>query len=617
MLFPFSAVREHQKEFLNDVNYAVSNGRHLIANAPAGLGKTAASLSPALGYALDNGKTVFFLTPRHSQHQIAIETLKKLREKSGTNFQIADIIGKKWLCSVKNVEDMTSSDFSDFCNSMVHEERCRFYENTRNKDRALKSGALNALKIVQGNFYHAEEAKALLASEHCSYEIIMELAKQSNVIIADYYHLFSPARNATLMRTNKKLEDIILIIDEAHNLPDRIRELMSIRITTFSLRKAENEAQMFDTGTRSTIVGIENALNSLRKHAEREAFIEKSEFLELIESNTNNIDAVIDELLSAAEQVREHQKKSFIAAIAKFLESWTANDVGYARILSLGKSRSGKAYLALSHSCLDPALFAKDVIGQSHSTIAMSGTLQPLSMYQEVLGFDVARTDLHSYKSPFPKSNRLNIIVKETTTKYSKRTEENYRLMADYVLKCANSIPGNCAAFFPSYDMRDRIFALLSEKVKKKILLEQRNSNKTERRALYDLFVSLANEGALLLGVQAGSFSEGIDMPGNFLNGVIIVGIPLEKPDLSTKALIDYYDYKFNRGWDYGYTYPAMIRCLQAAGRCIRSESDRGVAVFIDERFLWSNYRKVFPSDMELRVTDEPEKLIREFWQKG
>jgi DNA excision repair protein ERCC-2 len=119
----------------------------------------------------------------------------------------------------------------------------------------------------------------------------------------------------------------------------------------------------------------------------------------------------------------------------------------------------------------------------------------------------------------------------------------------------------------------------------------------------------------LLLGVQAGSFSEGVDMPGNFLNGVIIVGVPLEKPDLKTKALIDYYEYMFKRGWDYGYAYPAMIRCLQAAGRCVRSESDRGVAVFIDERFLWSNYRKIFPSDMEISITNEPEKLIREFWK--
>lgn len=617
MLFPFATVREQQRELINDVSYAVANGRHLIANAPSGLGKTAASLSPALEYALDNGKVVFFLTPRHSQHQIAIETLKKLRAVSDTKFQVADIIGKKWLCSIKNVENLTTSDFNEFCNSMVREERCSFYKNSRNKERALTDRGNKALQLLEDYFCHAEEAKETLAENHCTYEILMELAKQSKVIIADYYHLFSPARTATLMRLNRNLKDLILIIDEAHNLPDRIRDLMSVKLSTFSLRKAEQEARIFGTDAADSIVAIHNVLNSFKSRLKEkdEAYLDKKEFLDFIENRINKIDVVIDGLLSAAELVREHRKKSFIASVAKFLESWISNDTGYARILRKGKTKAGKPFLALSHSCLDPSLLAKDIIEQSHSTIAMSGTLQPLGMYSEILSFDTPRTDLRSYKSPFPKANRLNVIIRETTTKYSKRTAENYQLIADYVVKCVSAIPGNCAVFFPSYEIRNKIFEIINGKVDKKILLEQQTANKAERRKLYDTFVSLADAGALLLGVQAGSFSEGIDMPGNFLNGVIIVGIPLEKPDLKTKALIDYYDYKFNRGWDYGYTYPAMIRCLQAAGRCIRSESDRGVAVFIDERFLWHNYRKAFPSDMELCITNEPEKLIGEFWE--
>lgn len=619
MLFPFSVVREHQKDFLNDVKFAVENSRHLIANAPSGLGKTAASLSPALEYAMENDKVVFFLTPRHSQHQIAIETLKKLRMISSTKFQVADIIGKKWLCSIKNVENLSTSDFNDFCNSMVREERCSFYAASRSKERALTDRGNKALQLLKDYFYHAEEAKALLSENHCTYEILMELAKHSKVVIADYYHLFSPARTATLMRLNRNLKDLILIIDEAHNLPDRIRDLMSVRLSTLLLRKAEKEARIFGTDVADSVVEIHNVLNSFKTKLKEknETYLDKQEFLDLIENRINKIDVVIDELLSAAELVREHRKKSFIASAAKFLESWISNDIGYARILRKGKTKSGTPFLSLSYSCLDSALFAKDVIAQSHSTIAMSGTLQPMQMYMEVLGFDVLRTELRSYSSPFPRANRLNIIIRETTTKYSKRTAENYKLIADYVVKCICAIPGNCATFFPSYEIRDKIFELINGKVDKKILLEQQAANKAERRKLYDTFVSLADTGALLLGVQAGSFSEGVDMPGNFLNGVIIVGIPLDKPNLTTKALIDYYDYRFNRGWDYGYTYPAMIRCLQAAGRCIRTESDRGVAVFIDERFLWSNYRKVFPSDMELHVTSEPEKLIREFWTKG
>ncbi len=613
MLFPFPAIRDVQKDFYRDVKYCVENRRHLLAHAPTGLGKTAAALSPALEYALDNGKTVFFLTPRHSQHAIAIETLKKLRSKSSADFQIADIIGKKWLCSVGGIDELSSGDFGDFCTSLTREERCSYYSNTRNKEHALTASAGRALADLQKNFRHAEEASTLLKADYCTYEMLMELARHSKVVIADYYHIFSPARNAMLKRIGKELEDMIIIADEAHNLPDRIRELMSAKLSTFALRKAEEEAESFAPDAEETIVSIENAINSLAKKSDSETYVKKEEFVSLIE-NSDNIDAVIGRLLSAAEAVREHRKKSHIAATAKFLASWVDNDAGYARILKKAVTMSGKGYAVLTHSCMDPAMFAKDVIPNSHSTIAMSGTLQPTDMYKEILGFD-ERTETRAYTSPFPRTNRLNIVIRGTTTKYSKRTEENYVLMADYVVKCACAIPGNCAAFFPSYGMRDRIHEMIKNKVPKKILLEQQNGNKADRRRLYEAFISYAKSGALLLGVQAGSFSEGVDMPGEFLNGVIIVGIPLERPDLETKALIDYYDLKFRRGWDYGYTYPAMIRCLQAAGRCIRSESDRGVAIFIDERFLWSNYRKAFPSDMELHVTNEPEELIKGFWR--
>lgn len=117
-----------------------------------------------------------------------------------------------------------------------------------------------------------------------------------------------------------------------------------------------------------------------------------------------------------------------------------------------------------------------------------------------------------------------------------------------------------------------------------------------------------------MMAVQAGSFSEGLDYADNLLDAVIIVGLPLERPNLETQALIDYYDFKFERGWDFGYIYPAMNRALQAAGRCIRSETDRGAVILLDERFMWGNYRKCFPSDFEFNVTELPEKYLRRFF---
>jgi DNA excision repair protein ERCC-2 len=121
-------------------------------------------------------------------------------------------------------------------------------------------------------------------------------------------------------------------------------------------------------------------------------------------------------------------------------------------------------------------------------------------------------------------------------------------------------------------------------------------------------------KGAVLLGVMGGSFSEGIDLPGDLLNGVVVVGIPLERPTLSVQSLIDYYDERFHRGRDYGYNFPAMIKVMQSAGRCIRSENDRGVVVFIDDRFLWKNYRDIFPKSWQFTVTKTPSVEIRKFF---
>jgi DNA excision repair protein ERCC-2 len=149
----------------------------------------------------------------------------------------------------------------------------------------------------------------------------------------------------------------------------------------------------------------------------------------------------------------------------------------------------------------------------------------------------------------------------------------------------------------------------------KGILAERQDMKKDDRAQLHNQLMN-SKKGTFLLGVQAGSMSEGVDYANNILSAVVVVGLPLEIPNLETKSLIEYYDFKYERGWDYGYIYPAMNRALQAAGRCIRSESDKGAIVLMDERFKWHNYSKCFPSDFEFTVSEIPEKYIKRFFAK-
>ncbi len=240
----------------------------------------------------------------------------------------------------------------------------------------------------------------------------------------------------------------------------------------------------------------------------------------------------------------------------------------------------------------------------------MSGTLTPTSMYKDILGFKDNVIE-KEYKSPFPKKNRLSLIIPKTTTKFVERNLIQFREIAKVCGDIVNLIEGNSALFFPSYELMESISMHLN--CNKPIFKEKQNLTKQEKEKMLAAFKS-QNKGAVLLGASTGSFGEGIDMP-NVLKAVIIVGLPLEKPNVEKKLLIEYYDNKFGRGFEYGYVLPAITKCLQNAGRCIRSETDRGAIIFLDERYAWRNYYQCFPEDWEIEATEDYGEVLREFFK--
>jgi DNA excision repair protein ERCC-2 len=238
---------------------------------------------------------------------------------------------------------------------------------------------------------------------------------------------------------------------------------------------------------------------------------------------------------------------------------------------------------------LDPSEIAGPIINKAHSFIAVSGTLRPIEMFSELLGADDYET--LAVKSAFPKENRLDIIAPFGTTKYDMRTEEMTQSLADTIETALSKIPGNVIIFFPSYYLLESISARMKSTGGKKPLLERRMFTPDQKKKLLQDFKESALQGAALFSVVSGSFGEGIDLPGNLLRGVIVVGLPFEVPDLETKSLIEYYAKRFGKGWEYAYIYPAFNRIFQNAGRLIRTAEDRGVVIYIDSRYSWSNYR--------------------------
>ena len=612
LLFPYEKAREVQEEFLLKVHETVSSRKNLIVHAPTGLGKTAAVLAPCLKYALEHNKTVFFLTSRHTQHKIAIETLSEIKKKYSKDFVAVSIIGKKELCLQDASETLYSHDFNEYCKYLKENGLCEFYENI-NKKGELSAAANAILFSLQSKSQTSTDDVIAEAKRYnlCPYEISLLLAKSAKVIVGDYFHIFSPdIRNLILKRIGKTLNDLIIIVDEAHNLPNRIKDLYTSRLTTTILNRAIEEAKKFKKDELATaLFFIKDALVEMSTD-EYEKYVSKKEFIDTV-NEIKDYETLVEELEAAADQARESKRISYMGSVADFLNSWQGEETGFARIFSRQKT-SKDEILMLSYRCLDPAIAAKPVIEASHSTIMMSGTLAPTAMYKVLLGFDDA--DEATYKSPFPEENKLNLIIPETTTKYEHRNKLEYQKIAKVLGKIVNAIPGNSAVFFPSYDLRDNICSGFGLICKKPLIFEESVHSKEEKHELLESFKSHKQTGAVLLGVISGSFGEGIDLPGDYLKGVVVVGLPLATPNLETKSLIKYYDDKFGKGWDYGYVFPAFNKAIQSAGRCIRSETDRGVMIFLDKRYTFPMYRRCFPDNWTMITTLDYEKLIKEFF---
>ncbi len=612
--FPYAKVREIQSDMISDVYDAIKSKKHIIMHAPTGIGKTIAVLAPALSFAMKNNLTIFFLTSRQTQHRIVVDTLKQIKQKFNISFDCADIIGKKWMCLQNGVEAMATNSFHEYCKALRDESKCEFYLNARKPNTQPTIDAkqtIEELKLI-GPCHVQEFIEKGKSKRMCPYELTTLTASNAKIIIADYYYIFNQTiKQSFLLKIKKELENIILIVDEAHNLPNRIRELLTQKTSSVVIENAKKEAKKY--GYEETIENldiVENAIFEIGKDISDESVVSRNDLFDAI-NNQKSYDDILTELLFAGEGIRDKQKKSFVLSVAKFLEAWLGSDIGFGRILT--KTMDKKLKINLAYRCLDPSSAAKEIIDKSYSTILMSGTLTPTSMYKDILGFNNAIEK--EYKSPFPKKNRLNLIIPKTTTKFIERNQMQFREIAKVCGDIVNLINGNVAIFFPSYELMLNINEHFTKHSNKPIFIEKQKLTKKEKEELLCAFKSYKEKGAVLLGISTGSLGEGIDMPG-VLKAVIIAGLPLQKPDVEAKLLIEYYQDKFDKGFEYGYVLPAITKCLQNAGRCIRSETDKGAIIFLDERYAWRNYYQCFPEDWEIEVSLDYGDVLREFFGK-
>ncbi len=611
-VFPHEKLREGQEEFVNDIELAFNEHKTLLAHAPTGLGKTASALAVAVKRAISENKKIFFLTNRHTQHKIAVDTLKEMQKKNNLLVPCVDLIGKRWMCN-QPISGLFGNEFNEYCKTIVEKGECEFYNNVwKKRDLQVEAEVLIKELLNHGPLHNSQLVSRSQEKRMCSYEVALALAKKAKVIIGDYYYLFNPfIRNNILKKLNVELEDCIVIVDEGHNLPKRVTEMLSCNLTTNMLKNAVMEAKKFGYhGLISWLQDLTRVVNELGNFVgnDKEKLLKKKDLVDKINLFVE-YDELINQLELAADEVRKKQRKSFLGGISYFLDEWNKEDLFFTKTVSEKEGKYGTLTI-LSHLCLDPSVVTKEVFSRLDSAVIMSGTLEPTFMYKDILGIEKSLE--RSYKSPFPVENKLTLVIPETSTKYTLRGDSMYQKIAARCGEISNLIEGNVALFFPSYYLRDQVGKLIS--TEKKLFWEKSSMSKEEKDLFLEQFKAEKVKGGVLLGVSGANFAEGVDFPGDLLNGVVVVGLPLAKPDLTKRETIRYYEEKFSKGWDYGYIYPAMSKIIQSAGRCIRSETDRGVVVFLDERFVWKRYFDCFPDKVGLIVTKNYTGLIKNFF---
>ena len=636
-LFPFKEVREGQKDFLQDCKKAFQMGMHLIAYAPTGIGKTAASLVPALEEALIKNKTILFLTSKQSQHKIAVETLRQTYEKSphlsklllrsprskiveanarssAVNLIVVDIISKQDMCPREFAKEYRAV-FNEFCKLAKKTKSCPYLKG---KDRRV-------YRRIEEGILHVEELSDIASSSvMCPHKVALDIAQYAHVIICDYNYLFSDISESILEKMALGLGGIIAIVDEAHNLPDRIRGHLSGDITSYRMDDALSELQEVDPQLHHFVKQMKGSFANI--------FSSVGEGMEQVidkEVLVNEMEAILQGTLDGPMSFREFYERlieegkkrldagkstNSILHLGEFLKIWGRDLPGTIRFAST------KGTACLSYRLLDPSIIAEPVFKELYSAVLMSGTLFPPRMYGDVLGLERDRTVLKEYLSPFPRENRPIYVVDEVTTLYKKRSPAMYSKIADNIRKLSETFSGNAAVFFPSYALLQEIeFEFMDNPPSKQLVIEERGMNKSEKERLFKKLGQLRYlGGGILMGVQGGSLSEGIDYPGGLLKTVVVVGVPLAPPSLEVELLISYYKKMFgqSRGYKYSYLLPALSRVLQAAGRCIRSEEDRGVVVLMDKRFKQRTFGTHFPKDFVIGHTNDMFKEFEEFFSR-
>ena len=591
--FPFP-YRDGQRDLVVSVYKTIARRKKLFIQAPTGIGKTLSTVFPSVkAIGEGKGEKLFYLTAKTITRTVAEEALKILRSK-GLVFSSVTITAKEKLCPLEKME----------CNP----DACPYAKG--HFDR-VNEAVFDILHMEQ----EMTREKILEYAEKyqvCPFEFCLDISNWTDGIICDYNYVFDP--NVRLKRyfADGNKGEYVFLIDEAHNLVSRAREMYSAAI----VKEDVLEVKRIIKGKSLKLEKQLDKCNQILLNMKREC--EEWEICEDITGLAASIMSVFTEMETFMEDFPEFEGRDtvldFYFCLRDFLNVYEQLDDHY-RIYA---EHIGKSCFRVRMLCVNPARILSQCMGQGCSTVLFSATLLPIKYYKTLLSGNEDDYAVYA-NSPFQEEKRLLMVAADVSSRYTRRTESEYRKVAEYIRTVAAGRRGNYMVFFPSYQYMTEMEAIFEEMpLEADLIVQGQGMGEADRKEFLEEFEREREHSLVAFCVIGGVFSEGIDLKEERLIGVIIVGTGLPMVCVEQEILKGYFDETEERGFDFAYQYPGMNKVLQAAGRVIRTHEDEGVILLLDDRFLRRDYLELFPREWEhyhLVNRNNVSQCIADFWE--
>ena len=592
--FPFP-YREGQRDLVASVYRTILRKKKLFIQAPTGVGKTMATVFPAVRAVGEGlGEKIFYLTAKTITRTVAEQAFSLLKEK-GLLYKTITLTAKEKICFCEEAE----------CNP----DACPYAKG--HFDRV--NDAVFDLITHSGDW--SREVLEEQAKKHmvCPFEMSLDVSNWADAVICDYNYVFDPQAHIKRFFSESGKGEYLFLIDEAHNLVERGREMYSASLYKEDLLEVRKLVKAEDPKLAKRLSECNQQFLELKRECEHYQILKSVSHIALKLMN------VLSKLEDYLEECKDAEKKKrvldFYFAVRSFLNIHDIMDENY--VIFSEMMEDGRFQIKLF--CVNPAVNLQNYLEQGNSTIFFSATLLPVHYYKKLLSVEKDDYAVYAHSS-FPQENKFLFIGTDVSTRYTRRGESTYQRFARYIAVMAEQKKGNYMAFFPSYRFLEEVHTCFLECVDHEVdsICQVSYMDEEQREEFLEEFEREREKSLVAFCVMGGIFSEGIDLTDDKLIGAVIAGTGLPQVCTEREILKQYFNAADMDGFDYAYLYPGMNKVLQSAGRVIRTESDRGVILLLDDRFREMRYREVFPREWQqyqLGSVKNLEQEIRTFWE--